>query len=84
MIRIPHLVIVFLLFITTAATAGVNIKNGNFYISYTDHDLAKFNGFELMRTYNSKSVEKGLFGFGWGSEIETARTTCVACAAVLS
>ncbi len=71
MIRIPQLVFVFLLFVSTTATAGVNIKNGNFYISYTDHDLVKYNGFEIMRTYNSKSVEKGLFGFGWGSEIET-------------
>lgn len=71
MIRISPLVFVFLFVAATAATAGVNIKNGNFYISYTDHDLVKYNGFELMRTYNSKSVEKGLFGFGWGSEIET-------------
>ncbi|MEJ8817420.1 DUF6531 domain-containing protein [Lacibacter sp. H407] len=71
MIRIPQLLFVLLLFIATSATAGVNIKNGNFYISYSDHDLTKFNGFEIMRTYNSKSTDKGLFGFGWGSEIET-------------
>jgi YD repeat-containing protein len=51
---------------------GVNLKNGNFYISYTDiivpgggHDL------EISRTYNSKSTEKGWFGFGWGSDYET-------------
>ncbi len=51
--------------------AGVNLKNGNFYISYTDHSFQKTSGFDLTRTYNSKSTEIGLFGFGWGSEIET-------------
>lgn len=51
--------------------AGVNLKNGNFYISYTDHSFSKTSGFEILRTYNSKSIERGLFGFGWGSEIET-------------
>jgi YD repeat-containing protein len=54
------------------ANAGVNLKNGNFYISYTDiivpgggQDL------EVVRTYNSKATEKGWFGFGWGSDYET-------------
>ena len=51
--------------------SGVNLKNGNFYISYTDHSFSKTSGFELTRTYNSKATEIGLFGFGWGSEIET-------------
>lgn len=53
------------------AKAGVNIKNGNFYISYTDHDLTAFNGFDITRTYNSHATGKGLFGYGWGSEFET-------------
>lgn len=54
------------------AFGGVNIKNGNFYITYTDivvpggdHDL------EITRTYNSKSTDNGWFGFGWGSQFET-------------
>ena len=49
------------------AFGGVNLKNGNFYITYTDivvpggdHDLA------ITRTYNSKSNDNGWFGFGWG------------------
>ena len=57
------------------AWSGVNLKNGNFYISYTDiivpgggQDL------EIVRTYNSKSTEKGWFGFGWGSDFETYLT----------
>ncbi len=54
------------------AIGGVNLKNGNFYITYTDiivpggdHDL------EVTRTYNSKTIENGWFGFGWGSLYET-------------
>ena len=55
-----------------AAMAGVSLKNGNFYISYTDilvpgggHDL------KVVRTYNSRATEVGWFGFGWGSDYET-------------
>lgn len=51
--------------------AGVNLKNGNFYISYTDHDLKNTGGISIERTYNSKTTSIGLFGFGWGSEFET-------------
>lgn len=61
-----------LLLLPFLAFGGVNLKNGNFYISYTDiivpgggQDL------EVQRTYNSKSTEKGWFGFGWGSYYET-------------
>jgi len=58
--------------IPALAFPGVNLKNGNFYMSYTDivvpgggQDL------EVTRTYNSKSTDKGWFGFGWGSDYET-------------
>ncbi len=64
-----------LLILPLTAFAGVNLKNGNFYISYVDiivpgggHDL------EVSRTYNSKSTDKGWFGFGWGSDFETYLT----------
>lgn len=64
-----------LLMFPALAWSGVNLKNGNFYISYTDiivpgggQDL------EIVRTYNSKSTEKGWFGFGWGSDFETYLT----------
>jgi YD repeat-containing protein len=57
------------------AQAGVNLKNGNFYITYTDivvpgggHDLV------VERTYNSRSPDKGWFGYGWGSDYETYLT----------
>jgi YD repeat-containing protein len=52
--------------------AGVNLKNGNFYISYTDIVVpGGGKKLEITRTYNSKSTEVGWFGFGWGSEFET-------------
>ncbi|HXH31620.1 MAG TPA: DUF6531 domain-containing protein [Bacteriovoracaceae bacterium] len=54
------------------ATAGVNLKNGNFYISYTDIVVpGGGKKLEITRTYNSKSTDVGWFGFGWGSEFET-------------
>ncbi|MEC7274986.1 MAG: DUF6531 domain-containing protein [Bdellovibrionota bacterium] len=61
-----------LLLIPSMAFAGVNLKNGNFYISYTDI-IVPGGGMdlEITRTNNSKSTEKGWFGFGWGSDYET-------------
>ncbi len=57
---------------TSMASAGVNLKNGNFYISYTDIVVpGGSKKLEITRTYNSKSTEVGWFGFGWGSEYET-------------
>ena len=63
---------ILLLLLPLMALAGVNLKNGNFYITYTDivvpgggHDL------EITRTYNSKSTYRGWFGYGWGSLFET-------------
>lgn len=64
--------IVLSILVTLSSYAGVNLKNGNYYISYIDiivpgggHDL------EVSRTYNSKSFDKGWFGYGWGSDFET-------------
>lgn len=54
------------------AYAGVNLKNGNFYISYTDIVVpGGGKKLEITRTFNSKATEIGWFGFGWGSEFET-------------
>jgi YD repeat-containing protein len=70
-------VLLFLVFaiLSFSSWAGVSLKNGNFFISYTDilvpghgHDL------EITRTYNSKSTHEGWFGFGWGSDFETYLT----------
>jgi YD repeat-containing protein len=55
-----------------AANAGVNLKNGNFYISYTDIVVpGGGKQLEITRTYNSKSTSVGWFGFGWGNLYET-------------
>ncbi len=71
----PLKLLLALLLLPLSAFGGVNLKNGNFYISYTDiivpgggQDL------EIVRTYNSKSTDKGWFGFGWGSGYETYLT----------
>ncbi len=53
-------------------SAGVNLKNGNFYISYTDLQMGpQYVLDDIVRTYNSKSAYSGIFGYGWGSDIET-------------
>ncbi len=53
--------------------AGVNVNNGNFYITYTD--FAIFTPglpIEVSRTYNSRSSYiAGKFGVGWSSELDS-------------
>jgi YD repeat-containing protein len=46
------------------------LKNGDFYISYTD--IVYSGGFEpkIERVYNSKTSFNGIFGFGWGTDFE--------------
>lgn len=58
-------------FVATQAMGQVSLKNGNFFVGYTD--LAFSGGLEpkIERTYSSKSSHNGYFGFGWGSELET-------------
>ncbi|MBC7386445.1 MAG: hypothetical protein H7301_09845 [Cryobacterium sp.] len=50
--------------------ANVSIRNGNFFIGYTD--VLYPGGYEakIERVYNSKSPFNGLFGWGWGSDFE--------------
>ena len=63
---------VFFFSLAASLSAGVNLKNGNFYITYADIRLpGKGHDLKLTRTYNSKSVTKGWFGVGWGSPFET-------------
>lgn len=52
------------------AVANVSLKNGNFFIGYTD--IVYPGGFEpkLERVYNSKTPFKGMYGWGWGNEYE--------------
>lgn len=65
-------VVLTLIMLTPLSKAGVNLKNGNFYLSYTDIIVpGGGKALEVTRTYNSKSTNIGWFGFGWGSEFET-------------
>jgi hypothetical protein len=67
-----QLSVILLSLVTSATYAGVNLKNGNFYISYTDIVVpGTGKTLDMTRTYNSKSTEKGWFGFGWGNIFET-------------
>jgi YD repeat-containing protein len=54
--------------------ANVILKNGNFFLGYTD--VAYSGGFEpkVERIYNSKTPHKGVFGWGWGFEYEVYLT----------
>ncbi len=56
--------------LASGALANVSLKNGNFFIGYTD--LTHSGGIEpkVERVYNSKSSHDGIFGFGWGSDYE--------------
>ena len=56
------------------AMASVSLKNGNYFIGYTD--LTYPGGFEpkIERVYNSKSSFFGMFGHGWGNEYEVFLT----------
>ena len=51
-----------------AAGAQVNLKNGNFYTTYTDLAV---DSFAIERTFNSKDVGSTLFGFGWSFKYAT-------------
>jgi YD repeat-containing protein len=65
------------------AFGNVSLKNGNFFMSYTD--VAYPGGFEprLERVYNSKSAYKGMFGMGWGCEFEPYLTVFASGAIVV-
>ncbi len=52
--------------------AGVNLKNGNFFISYTFIEATgKGKALDFTATYNSKSTDSGYLGDGWGTPMET-------------
>jgi YD repeat-containing protein len=62
---------VYLLF-NVVCFAGVNPKNGNFYVGYTDFVFSNSPmKLQISRTYNSKIADIGWFGVGWGSDYET-------------
>lgn len=52
------------------AAAGVTLRNGNFYISYTDVTVPGGFQMKIERVYNSKANFSGIFGSNWGFEYE--------------
>src|SRR4051794_4185207 len=63
-----------LAFVAGFGRAGVNVNNGNFYVTYTDFIV--FNAglpIEATRTYNSRSgFITGKFGVGWSNEMDSS------------
>jgi YD repeat-containing protein len=59
--------------VASAAKAGVNVNNGNFYVTYTDFVVFTPGlPIEISRTYNSRSnFIPGKFGVGWSSELDS-------------
>lgn len=55
------------------AYALVDMKNANYSNSWIDMDVPG-SGYDLkiIRTYNSRSLFNGMFGFGWCSDFETS------------
>lgn len=62
-----------LLFTAGTLEAGVNVNNGNFYVTYTDFVVFTAGlPVEITRTYNSRSsFVPGKFGVGWSSELDS-------------
>lgn len=53
------------------AHTEVNMKNGNYYKTWVDLEITNQNyTYQLRRTYDSRSLHPGLFGYGWCSDFE--------------
>ncbi|EGK08454.1 cell wall-associated protein [Desmospora sp. 8437] len=55
----------------TTAASNVNTYNGNFFLQETDMNISgRGIPAEVSRAYNSRSMESGIFGHGWTSNLE--------------
>lgn len=65
-------VLLLLVFAAPSAHALVDMKNANFADTWVDL-IVPGSGYDLrvQRTYNSRTLFNGLFGFGWCSDFET-------------
>jgi YD repeat-containing protein len=60
-----------LLTTTLQANADVNMKDASYYKTWIDLEIQRGSKvFQLRRTYSSRSLHQGLFGFGWCSDLE--------------
>jgi len=64
--------IFWVLLFSVNSLAIIDMKNANFSTSWTDLKVPG-GGYEMkiLRTYNSRSLFVGIFGYGWCSEFET-------------
>jgi YD repeat-containing protein len=69
---IKRIVFLLSLIFSVSSFAIVDMKNANFSNTWVDLDLPG-TGYDLKvsRTYNSRSLFNGMFGFGWCSDFET-------------
>ncbi|WP_313427638.1 DNRLRE domain-containing protein [Siminovitchia terrae] len=59
----------------TSTGFNVNTYNGNFYSQETDFTInGRGLGLTVNRTYNSRSTESGIFGYGWSSNLDQKLT----------
>jgi YD repeat-containing protein len=60
------------IFLANSTYALVDMKNANFAQTFTDLEIPG-SGYDMKvnRTYNSKSIYDGMFGYGWCSDFET-------------
>src|SRR5688572_11392291 len=63
---------VFLMVCSSYAVALVDMRIANYSDTWTDY-RGEFPGytFQIERSYNSRSLFQGMFGFGWCSDLET-------------
>ncbi len=54
----------------TSATAGVDLRTGNYFITYTDIAFTGSKAY-LTRSYSSNSSYNGMFGHGWSTFMES-------------
>lgn len=68
---VSQLVFIFLLGYAWPANAIVDMKNANYADTWTDFPGQTLADLRVGRTYNSRSLYHGIFGFGWCSDFET-------------
>lgn len=66
-------ILAFAFLFSVQAHALVDMKNANYSNTWIDMDVPG-SGYDLkiIRTYNSRSLFNGMFGFGWCSDFETS------------
>lgn len=62
----------FTLFEVYTAHAVIDMKNGNYNVTYIDWEAvtgSEGRAFRLLRAYNSRSLHIGIFGYGWCTDL---------------